>query len=354
MTYGSGRVYRRQATWWISYYFRGKELRESAKTGDEKTAKRLLQQRLKERQKPRFVGPAEERWTLDDIEAKLKADYERKANRSFPNVQSCFKHLRQHFSFHRVVDITASEVDRYQTARIKQGAARATINREVAYLRHGLRLMLGDKEISEIPMIKLLDGEHVRQGFIDAAGFVEILKLIRSSDVRDVVEFLFNSGWRSREVTSLEWREVDLKGNMIKLLAEKSKSKRARLLPIDGALRDIIDRRSKVRDLTCVFVFHRNGRPVKSFRRAFNAAKVAAGRPELVPHDLRRSAIRNFRRAGLSETEGMMLSGHKTNSVYRRYDIIDEVDLRESMTRVQRHLKREIGQTNVVRLKKKV
>lgn len=283
MTYGNGRVYRRGATWWISYYFRGKELRESAKTGDEKAAKRLLQQRLKERQKPRFVGPAEERWTLDDIEAKLKADYERKANRSFPNVQRCFKHLRNHFSFHRVIDITASEVERYQTERLKQGAARSTVNREVAYLRHGLKLMLGDKQISEMPMIKLLDGENVRQGFIDAAGFAELLKQFRSEDVRDIVEFLFNSGWRWREVTKLEWRDVDLRGNMIKLIRENNKNKTVRFLPIEGNLRDILDRRTKVRDLTCVFVFHRNGRPVKSFRRAFANAAMAVGRPEMVP-----------------------------------------------------------------------
>jgi integrase len=357
MTYGNGRVYRRGATWWISYYFRGNELRESAKTADEKAAKRFLQQRLKDRLKPRFVGPAEDRWMIDDIEKKLEVDYTRKANRSFKNVQHCFKHLRKYFGFHRVVDITTADVERYLTARLQEGAARATVNREVEYLRHGLRLMLGAKEISDMPMIKRLAGENVRQGFIDAAGFQDLLIHIPSkkvhSVVRDVIEFLFNSGWRSGEVIKLEWREVDLRGGMIKLVRENNKTKTVRLVPIVGSLQEIIDRRVKLRDLTCPFVFHRNGRPVKSFRKAFEAAAAAAGRPDMVPHDLRRSAVRNFRKAGLSETEGMKLSGHKTNSVYRRYDIIDENDLRESMAQVQRYLKRQTGQSNVVKLKKK-
>jgi len=43
----------------------------------------------------------------------------------------------------------------------------------------------------------------------------------------------------------------------------------------------------------------------------------------------------------------MMLSGHKTNSVYRRYDIIDEQDLRESMAKVQDHLARQNSATVV-------
>ena len=63
--------------------------------------------------------------------------------------------------------------------------------------------------------------------------------------------------------------------------------------------------------------------------------------PGLLPHDMRRSAVRNFRRAGLSEHEGMALSGHKTDSVYRRYDIISEADLTEAMNRVQEHNKKE-------------
>ena len=97
---------------------------------------------------------------------------------------------------------------------------------------------------------------------------------------------------------------------------------------------EIIQRRLEVRRLDCPYVFHRRGKRIASFRKVFKAAATAAGIPGLVPHDMRRSAVRNFRRAGLSEHEGMKLSGHETDSIYHRYDIISDDDLTESMNRV--------------------
>ena len=84
----------------------------------------------------------------------------------------------------------------------------------------------------------------------------------------------------------------------------------------------------------CPFVFHRNGRRIKSFRGAWANACTAAGYPGLIPHDLRRSAVRNMERAGLSRSVAMQLTGHKTEAVYRRYAITSEADLREGVERL--------------------
>jgi integrase len=70
-----------------------------------------------------------------------------------------------------------------------------------------------------------------------------------------------------------------------------------------------------------------SGQPIKSFIKVWRAACRAAGVPGRIPHDLRRSAIRTFVRAGISEHTAMALSGHKTASVFRRYDIISDEDL---------------------------
>ena len=77
-------------------------------------------------------------------------------------------------------------------------------------------------------------------------------------------------------------------------------------------------------------VFHRYGRPIKSLRRAWLTACRKVGRPGLLPHDLRRSAVRNLERAGISRSVAMKLTGHKTEAVYRRYAIVAEKDLREA------------------------
>jgi integrase len=82
-------------------------------------------------------------------------------------------------------------------------------------------------------------------------------------------------------------------------------------------------------------VFHRDGRPVGSFRKAWASACKAAGVRGLLFHDLRRSAVRNFERAGVSQAVAMKITGHKTASVYRRYRIVDERDLREPLAKTE-------------------
>jgi len=104
--------------------------------------------------------------------------------------------------------------------------------------------------------------------------------------------------------------------------------------------------------MDCPFVFHRDGKPVKSFRRAFKAAAKEAGLAGTLPHDMRRSAIRNFRKAGISESDGMKISAHRTNSVYKRYDIIDEEDQRRTIEKVQEHQRREMENLKVVPIKR--
>jgi integrase len=75
---------------------------------------------------------------------------------------------------------------------------------------------------------------------------------------------------------------------------------------------------------------YRYGRPIRSLRRSWVTACRKAGRPGLLPHDLRRSAVRNRERAGISRSIAMKLTGHKTEAVYRRYAIVAENDLREA------------------------
>ena len=70
-----------------------------------------------------------------------------------------------------------------------------------------------------------------------------------------------------------------------------------------------------------------SGRRVRSFGKAWADACVAAGYPGMIPHDLRRTAVRNLERAGVSRSVAMQLTGHKTEAVYRRYAIVRESDL---------------------------
>ncbi len=84
------------------------------------------------------------------------------------------------------------------------------------------------------------------------------------------------------------------------------------------------------------WVFHRNGQPIKGFHRAWRTACRNAGVPGRIPHDFRRTAVRNMERAGVPRSVAMKMVGHKTESIYRRYAIVDEAMLREGAERLAR------------------
>jgi len=81
-------------------------------------------------------------------------------------------------------------------------------------------------------------------------------------------------------------------------------------------------------------VFLRDGKPIKDFREAWYRACKAAGVPGLWVHDLRRTAVRNLEKAGVPRSVAMKLTGHKTESVYRRYAIVSESDLAEGVKKL--------------------
>jgi integrase len=137
----------------------------------------------------------------------------------------------------------------------------------------------------------------------------------------------------------------------------RSKNGESRLLPLVGELEQIIARRHQARTTEtsdggtrlAKFVFHcGDGTIVGDFRKAWATARSKVGLSGLLFHDLRRSAVRNFDRSGVTQIVGMMISGHKTPSVYKRYRIVPEKDIREALAQVQKANEREGEAVRVV------
>ncbi len=84
------------------------------------------------------------------------------------------------------------------------------------------------------------------------------------------------------------------------------------------------------------WLFHRRGKPIKDFYGAWAVACKQAGVPHRIPHDFRRTAVRNLERAGVPRSVAMKITGHKTEAVYRRYAIVSEADLADGLKKLAR------------------
>jgi integrase len=323
--------------WWVSYYHRGEEYRENSCTENEGRALRFLKERVKALGRGQ-VKPKEEKVTFEAIGADLIRDYEVNAKRSLRSAKLSKRYLTGFFGLDKALDIRTERTRQYISKRQGEKASNASINRELAALKRMFSLAIQAGTLSSKPYIPRLEENNARQGFLDHASFVALRNALPGY-LKDPVTFLYLSGWRVSEMRSLEWRDVDLGGKFIRLRPEHSKNKEARPLPLTDELLELIERAKDNRRLDCSFVFYNKGVGVGDFRKAWHNALKQTNLGKVLVHDLRRTAVCNLVRAGVPERVAMSLSGHKTRSVFDRYNIVSEADLVQATERLQAHLK---------------
>jgi integrase len=143
--------------------------------------------------------------------------------------------------------------------------------------------------------------------------------------------------------------EHDADGNIIgvsiRLAPENSKNKTGWTLPLTGAILEVIRRAWLNRKDDSPYVFHDDGFPIGDFRKSWGKATKAVGLEAVLVHDLRRSCARNLVRAGVPERIAMNFTGHKTRSMFDRYNIVADSDLKSAMNRVSEYVKERAAET---------
>jgi integrase len=231
-----------------------------------------------------------------------------------------------------------------------RAVANASINRELAVLRRGFTLAIKAGVLASMPSISMLKEAAARSGFFEADALASVLAHL-PDDLTPVIQFAAVTGWRIQsEVLPLEWPQVDFQAGEVRLMAGTTKNGDGRVFPMTIELRRILEARDRERErlrklghITPLVFFRvvENGpsgkpepMPIKSFRATWKKACTAAGRPGAIPHDLRRTAVRNLVRAGITERVAMMMTGHKTRSVFERYNIVSDGDLHEASAKL--------------------
>jgi integrase len=154
------------------------------------------------------------------------------------------------------------------------------------------------------------------------------------------------TGWRHGEVLGLERRNVDVERGTIRLdpgFTKNGDGRVAYLAPdLVVRLRAQLERidalqKELERVIPQVFVHPRGrlaGRRIREFYRAWKSACKAAGVPGMLFHDLRRTAVRNMERAGVPRSVATKITGHRSESVYRRYAIVSDSDLQDAAAKL--------------------
>ncbi len=349
---GKGMIYRRGQVWWLKYYDNGRPRYETSRSTRETDAKRLLSLRLGQVVEGKCPAPEAQRATFGDLALDLENEYRANGRRSLAHLLMRITHLRRFFGPLRAANITTSEVQRYIIKRQEEGASNATVNRELAALKRmfNLAAKATPPKVGRVPYIPMLQEDNARQGFFEYAEFEKVLAVLPEF-LRPVATFAYHTGWRKSEIVNLTWEQVDLHTATVRLEPGTTKNRQARMIFLTGELLDLIQRQREVRDRhypDCAWVFfHPNGRHagqrIKSGKRAWSAACRKAGLSDKLFHDFRRSAIRNMVRAGIPERVAMDLSGHKTRSVFERYNIVSETDRLEAANRLDQYLKKWAG-----------
>jgi len=371
--------------WYVQYYQDGRQVRVSTKTEVKAEALATLRKLMNDRDNGLASVADVRRLRYADLRQALIDSYVAAGNKSLKEKEdgsdtiAGLTTLDTFFGYKaEVVDgkvtvtergvsvaqITTDAARRFVRQRREEGTGNAAINRSLAALRRMLRIAKRDKKIHDVPFIEFQKEPSPRKGFLEVENFRALLEAL-PVHLRPLITLLYFCGARIGEALQIEWSQVNLRTRTIRLEPEQTKTSEGRLLPLPPVLvtmlNDIEPKTGRVFDGT-------------NLRKDWMTACAASGLGRIIEvegkphdprykgltlHDLRRSAVRNLVRAGVPETVAMKISGHKTRSVFDRYNIVSDNDVTNAMQAVvsasakipvrsvKRLAKQAVGKTHV-------
>ena len=337
---GTGRIYQPKGSrfLWVQFYVNGKPYRQSTGTTENRKAEKFLAQKLGEVTTQTFVAP--KRVTVAELYADMEQDYRNQKYRSLYDLQKRWElHLEPFFGTMRASDIGEGLINRYIAKRQDENAGNATINRELAVLRRCFSIAVKGKEkkipAASVPIFPHLSEPHPRRGFLTDAQVDALCSACAGVGLwlRAMLEVGRQCGCRVGELKGMRVGQIDLDARTIRF--EKTKNGEDRTVVMTTEMLTLIEQ-CITGKVPTDFVFTRDdGKEIRDFRGSWTNVCKEAGVPGLLFHDLRRTGVRNMIRRGISQKVATLISGHKTASVFDRYNIIDHSDLEDAAKKME-------------------
>jgi integrase len=326
--------------WYIQYYDHGRKISESSHLTDREQAEGLLKQRLADIATGRDITPSKA--TISDLCGLVLADYRVRRRRDLKMVEWRYKaHIEPALGGLQASRLTSSQIGSFVEQRRSAGASDPTINRELSIVRRAFTLAMREDPplVRRAPYIPKLEEDNARQGFLEPEQYEKLLEELPAK-LKALYVCGYHVGARKGELLKIQWLQVDFDARVIRLTAGQTKSKKPRSVPIYGDMERWLRFQQEHCLEGCPYVFFgARKRPVSAHLFGWAEACQRAGLPGLLFHDLRRSAVRNMKRAGVQDKVAMEISGHRTRSVFDRYNIVDEGDIGNAADKMQHYFK---------------
>ncbi|MGH9544788.1 MAG: tyrosine-type recombinase/integrase [Terriglobales bacterium] len=355
---GTGSIFRKppNKNWFIQFYRNGHRIREATGSADYDTAKKLLRQRLHEIDKNEYLARHGKAARVRDLYELLEMHNLTNKKGRKRDLPGRWKHLEPAFGTTLAAEVTTDDVLRYVRARQeKDKAENATINRELAALKRMFRLGFQSTppKVPRVPHIPLLRENNVRRGFVEEADFERLAANASQLWLRTFLELAYTYGWRLGELVGLRVRQVNFEQRTIRLDPGTTKNREGRQVTMTARVYELLREACAAKTGDGFVLTRARGNPIKDFRADWQRLCAQAGLGKifccacgvnvagkkckacgsrqrkysgLIPHDLRRSAAKAARRAGVPESVVMAMGGWKTSAVFRRYAIVSSAD----------------------------
>ena len=392
MSRGNGGLYQRKDKngklksqfYWCSYYRHGKQIRQPTGETDQKKAQKFLDHKIREVANEleglkAFVTPRQEKVTVNEILDDLVENYKRGGKRGIrrevpPQMTSRLKQLRGFFGTCRAIQVGSRDIEEFKSKLKTERKANATVNRSLQLLSQAYNYAITSDppKLSRAPRVERYSEQgNARKGKFTPAEAEAIFNSLPPY-MADVGRFAYETGHRSSEIRKLCWSHLET--DAIRVPGSIAKSREECQIALTEEIEEILSRRKSDRRPGCDLIFHHDGAPIVDYRKCWRSACVCLalgayycrscrdteGRyiskldvdkkcsvcgkswsenPKYVGkifHDLRRSAAHESWKAGSSIEDCKRVTGHKTDSMFRRYaDLFSDEEVRELQRAVQ-------------------
>ncbi|MDH5667670.1 MAG: tyrosine-type recombinase/integrase [Nitrospira sp.] len=315
---------KRNHVWWMSFMYQGRQVRRSTGTTDKRLAESILCKVKVQIAEGQFFERREEqdRTFGAMMDRYLTERSVLKAPKSHLRDRQALNHLLPVFGEMVLAEVSPKLLAGYKAQRRIEGAAPATINKELQLVRHAFNIAMREWEwCRENPMHRV-SMEPV-QNEVDrwlTAKEEDALMAAASSWLREIITFALNTGMRQGEILNLQWQDVDFTRGT--LMVMKSKNGTRRTIPLNSTVYELLSAKQAATGTSCGPVFNSplgNTLHVRFLVREFCTARDRAEIPDFRFHDMRHTFATRLVQRGIDLYKVQRLMGHKTGTMTQRY-----------------------------------